>query len=138
MERMPTFEPRPLWISLAVIGFLALLSGGYLAFLSAAGVPESGNKTTQDSVTVLQGKYICLPREDGVKEKECTPGLEVGADLYALDLAKVIESGASTGIVNGSNIIVGGIIVPMDEISSDQWKKYYLKGIIAVEEIAKQ
>ncbi len=133
---MPTFEPRPLWISLAVISLLVVLSGGYLAFLSVRGVPMTPQ--VESTAIVLEGKYICLPREDGVKEKECTPGLEVGADLYALDLAKVIESGASTGIVNGTNIIVGGIVVPMDEISSDQWKKYYLKGIMAVEEIAKQ
>lgn len=137
---MPPFEPRPLWISFAVIGVLVLFSGGYLAYLSIVGVPEFRNVLTAEekAAIVLEGKYICLPREDGVKEKGCTPGLEAGADLYALDLAKVIESGMSASLTNGTMIIVGGILVPIEEISSDQWKEYYIKGIMAVEEIARQ
>lgn len=136
---MPTFEPRPLWISFAVIAALAVLSGGYLAYLSLAGVPEQPKPDAAlAKASLLEGKYICLPREDGVKEKGCVPGLEVGADLYALDLAKVIESGMSASLTNGTMIIVGGILVPIEEISSDQWKEYYIKGIMAVEEIARQ
>jgi hypothetical protein len=34
-------------------------------------------------------------------------------------------------------IIAGGIIVPIEEISSEQWNNYPVKGIMRVEEIGR-
>ena len=81
---------------------------------------------------------MCLPHTDGSKAKECTPGLKVGEEYYALDMAAVIESGSKLTLTNGMKILAGGVVVPIEEISSDQWQNYPVKGIMKVEEVARQ
>lgn len=139
---MPTFkENRALWIALVLILVLIVLSGGYLAYLQKSGVPQPvAQESAQESgSTLLTGTYICLQRTDEVKTKECTPGIKTTTgDYYALDMAQVIASGVSTKLTNNTKIIAGGTIVLIEAISTDQWKHYPIKGIMAVEEIAKQ
>jgi hypothetical protein len=144
MNPMPTFkENRALWTALAVILVLIVFSGGYLAYLQKSGVPPQPvvqEETAQENGSmVLTGTYICLPRTDEVKTKECTPGIKTTTgDYYALDMAKVIQGGVSTKFTNNTKIIAGGTVVAIEAISSDQWKHYPIKGIMAVEEVAKQ
>ncbi|OGG60766.1 hypothetical protein A2765_01475 [Candidatus Kaiserbacteria bacterium RIFCSPHIGHO2_01_FULL_56_24] len=139
---MPTFtENRVLWIALLVILALIIFSGGYLAYLQKSGIPQPvAQDTSPDTgAVVLSGTYVCLPHTDGSKTKECTPGIKTDAgEYYALDMAKIIAGGTSAKLANNTKIIAGGTIVPIEEISTDQWKAYPVKGIMAVEEVAKQ
>lgn len=137
---MPSYqENKGLWILLIVFIVLAVLAGGYLVLLSAQGVPEVvvEEKTTQEA-QILEGTYVCLPRSDGKKTTECTPGIKVENDYYALDLARLAGAGVTTNFTNGTQILAAGIIVPAEELSTDQWDVYSIKGIMAVEEVAKQ
>lgn len=136
---MPSFqENRGLWILLMVVVSLAILAGGYLLVLSAQGAPELVIEEPQArEAQILEGTYVCLPRTDGNKTTECTPGLKVGNDYYALDLAILAGAGVTTNFTNGTNILAAGVIVPIEEISSEQWDVYSVKGIMAVEEVAR-
>lgn len=140
MVSMPSYQDsKKLWVLLIVFIALAILAGGYLLLLSAQGVPDVvvQEKPTQEA-QILEGTYVCLPRVDGKKTTECTPGLKVGEEYYALDLARLTGAGVTTNFTNGTNIVAAGVVVAAEAISSDQWKVYPIKGIMAVEEVAKQ
>jgi hypothetical protein len=125
---MALFEQnRTLWIVFYVFVALALFAGIYLAVLSAQSAPQrvvENKPSTEGQATVLEGTYVCLPRTDNSKASECTPGLKVGEDYYALDLALLLGSGTVTNFSNGTKILAAGEIVPVEEISSDQWDIY--------------
>lgn len=141
---MPTLfkENKVLSSIFIAIVVLAVLAGGYLWYLQASGVPDepaAQNTPTETSkAVILEGMYVCLPHTDGTKAKECTPGIRVeNKDYYALDMAIIVESGTSLKLTNGMKILAGGVIVPIEEISTDQWQKYPIRGIMSVEEVAK-
>jgi len=139
---MQTFKENKVLSSIFIaIVVLAVLAGGYLGYLQASGVPEPAGQNTPaetSKAVILEGTYVCLPHTDGTKAKECTPGIQVeNKDYYALDMAIIVESGTSPKLTNGMKILAGGIIVPIEEISTDQWQKYPIKGIMQVEEVAK-
>ena len=140
---MPTFQiPRGLLILLIVIIALVVLSGGYLAFLSTQGAPKSSPTNppleTKEAV-ILEGTYVCLPNSDNSKTKECTPGLRKDDGEYvALDLGIVIGAGGDPKLTNGTKISAGGVLVPIEEVTGDQWDKYPVKDVMQVEEIAQQ
>ncbi len=132
-------ENRGLWILLCALLLAIFLIGGYLMYVSYAGIPVSGADDQQEQAVVLRGVYSCLPHADGTKPKECTPGIKTDSGEYtALDMGLVIESGGNIKLTDGTRILAGGVVVPIEEISSDQWKPYPIKGIMRVEEIAKQ
>lgn len=135
---MPSFrENRRLWVIFIIFLTLAVLAGGYLAYLSRQGVPETVAEPTAEA-TILDGTYVCLPRADAAKTKECTPGVKVGDDYYALDLARLLEAGETTNFSNGTKILAAGAITPIEEVSDEQWKTYRVKGVMRVEEVARK
>jgi hypothetical protein len=85
-------------------------------------------------VRTVTGTRICLSHKDtsGPQTMECAFGL-AGDDgqNYALDLASVAEMEASlTGRVE-----VTGMFVPSALLSSDQWMRYDMTGIVSAESI---
>ncbi len=135
---METFrEHRALWIILIAIIGIALIIVGYLTFLSND-IPNNSPPVDQNPATILQGNYVCLPLANGTKAPDCKPAIKVGEEYYALDLATVREGGATTTFTQNTPILAAGNVTPIEAISSDEWKKYRVKGIMKVDEIAKQ
>ena len=90
--------------------------------------------TTGTSTVTLRGEYVCLPHRDtsGPQTLECALGLKADNGLYyALDTSRV----ASSSVIatnTGTRLVVEGVIVPIETISSDWWQKYAIRGIIQV------
>lgn len=92
--------------------------------------PASGNQET----VALEGKFVCLPHRDtsGPQTLECAFGVETDdKTYYALDLSGIgYES--SVAAQSAKRMKVEGLLVPIEAISSNQWQKYNIKGIMRV------
>jgi hypothetical protein len=124
-------------ISFVVIVALIASGAGYLLFLQIQGVPESATRPDSNE-QIFEGIYMCLPHTDGTKPKECRPGIEVANDYYALDMGPLIEAGVLPQLSTGARILVGGEIVAVETLSSDEWQKYPIKGLMRVKELSKR
>lgn len=137
---MPAYRQHPqLVVLLAVILALAVLAGGLLLVFQVLGAPETTvTPPPASNSAVLEGTYICLPRSDGMKAVECTPGIKTDdGTLYALDLGPLIGMGGDPQLKNGEKIAAGGEMVRIDELSTDQWDSYSVTELMRVEEIAR-
>jgi len=125
------FEPKYKGV-LAFIAVIFLLFGmGYLITSSPKSNP--GDDGSLNEVT-LDGKTICLPHKDtsGPQTLECAFGIKtLEGDNYALDLS-ALSPEDQLEINTGEEIQVIGVVVPIEEISSDVWQKYDVKGIMKV------
>ena len=96
-------------------------------------------KVAPNATTTLTGEYVCLPHRNtkGPITLECALGIKTGGGVhYALDTSSIgFEEIGS--IPTGSKIRITGNIVSIEEISSDQWKKYDIKGIMKVISMAR-
>lgn len=107
---------------------------GFL-FLRPATAPEPA-VPNQPSVTVsheviLEGKIICLPHRDtsGPQTMECAYGIQASdGSNYSLDTQK-IDSSNPPMYNTEDRVRATGLITPIEALSSDQWKKYDIKGI---------
>lgn len=126
-----------LGVVLVVIVVVMASLGGYLWYVESRGIPTQHIASEKTQASILEGTYVCLQRTDGKRTTECTPGIKVKEDQYALDLAYVVGGEKSISLSNGMKILVGGVIVPVEEVSTDQWDRYSIKGIMRVEEVAK-
>lgn len=128
-------------VFLIVIVALAVLAGGYLLVLQVMGAPEQTGATEQPKegqVVILEGTYVCLPRTDKAQTKECSPGLRKEDGTYiALDLGEVIGAGGNANLNNGAKITVGGEIVSIEDLSTDQWDVYDTTELMRVFELAR-
>lgn len=82
----------------------------------------------------LTGLYICLPHKDtsGPQTMECALGMKADdGTFYALDTSNV-PTNVSTLIATNVQIKVEGMLIPIEQISTNQWDKYGIKGIIQV------
>jgi hypothetical protein len=90
--------------------------------------------------TVFTGEYECMPHKDagGPVTLECGFGIKLtDGTHYAIDTSE-IKSGKIIDIPTGAKIKITGLMVPIQAISSNQWQKYDIKGIIRASELAKQ
>ena len=79
----------------------------------------------------LHGTYICLPHKDtkGPQTMECAFGIQADDGYnYALSMGD-----HASQFQSGGSVTVKGLVVPLEAISSDQWYKYDIKGIMQVE-----
>ncbi len=111
--------------------------GGYLWHVEQQGIPTPEVEAPK-GLAIMEGTYACLQRLDGTTTRDCIPSIKMGGEFYALDLAQAIEAGAELGLRVGEKITVGGIFVPIEEISSDQWSVYFLQGLMKVEEVSRE
>lgn len=87
----------------------------------------------------LAGSYVCLPHKDtsGPQTDECAIGIHTDqGEYHALDFRALSLPALSTLMV-GDKIRVEGTLVPIEQISSDQWQKYLIKGIMHVTNLVK-
>lgn len=96
---------------------------------------SKGSSTTVPQTVVMVGTYLCLPHKnsEGPQTLECALGLKADDGLYyALDLSAFTGLAQDVGVGTGTRVRVGGILVPIEQISSDQWNNYPIRGIIRV------
>jgi|GEM_PF-6926586 len=136
---IPLYHEHPkLVVLLIVIVALGILAGGSLLFLQVQGPPDLTVAPSANDAVVLEGTYVCLPRIDDKKAAECTPGLMTAeGTLYALDLGPVIGAGGDPQLKNGEQIAAGGLVLRIEDISTDQWDLYPVNEIMRVEEVAR-
>jgi hypothetical protein len=84
--------------------------------------------------TTLSGTYECLPHAGNgdFHTMECAFGIKAENGFhYALDLSS-IEAGLANTEMNAP-IKVTGTLVPIEQISTDKWQSYDIKGIMKVD-----
>ena len=118
--------------SVEVRGTFAPADGGTYQSIGVIEVTSVGpaGVSKQES---LSGTYRCLPHADGsaLATNECAYGIETAAgDMYALDLRLV--SNSVPQIAAGDTFSAQGIVVPADQLNTDAWQKYPIKGIFSV------
>lgn len=83
--------------------------------------------------TSLTGEYLCLPHTDttGPQTEECAAGLKTddGA-YYAIDFGLMSQTIPS--LKSGDRISAEGVLTPIEQLSSDHWQKYPIKGIFSI------
>lgn len=133
-------------IGLAIIGivvFLLAWSNGAFNNMPAARTNANTNVVTSTGAVVpaqatLTGQYGCLDHKDksGPQTMECAIGLKTAdGKAYALDLSALPLSQATSA--TGTTITVTGLLTPIEMISSAQWQKYDVQGIMKVETLTK-
>ncbi len=99
---------------------------------------EKGPYTSNTSTSV-DGTFSCLPHKDtsGPVTLECAYGIktEIGRH-YALDTSLLSQTAMAT-LESGSKVQVTGTMVPVEALSSNQWAKYDIIGIIQVTKVQK-
>lgn len=93
---------------------------------------NDGNTVTPYRAT-LSGEYVCLPHADqsGPQTLECAFGIKTDSgEYYVVDFN--LASGEIPDINVGERFSASGIITPIENLSSDQWKKYAIEGILSV------
>ena len=87
--------------------------------------------------TTLAGVATCLPHRDteGPQTLECALGLRTDDGIYyALDLAALPDEERILASGN-ARIEVTGMLVPIELLSSDQWMRYDVAGIVRAERV---
>ncbi len=82
----------------------------------------------------LQGHFTCLPHKNtgGPVTMECAFGLETDdGKYYALD-ATAVSPSPLADMTTGKQVSITGLLVPADQLNTDQWQKYDIVGIMQV------
>lgn len=118
---------RTIWIIAAII-IIGVLIFAWSWKSSRDITPPAGGETAPQ-VTVTGG-YVCLPHKDmsGPQTMECALGLHGSSGLYyALDFKT-----PPTTLKTGDRISVTGTFTPVANLSTNQWQKYPIEGILSV------
>ncbi len=101
-----------------------------------SGIEKGAYSEIPHSITVV-GFFECLPHKDmtGPQTEECTLGLAVDQSdgHFALDLSLVPD--IAINFQTGVKVKVTGTMVPANQLSSNQWQKYPIDGIIQVKTV---
>jgi hypothetical protein len=95
----------------------------------------SANEDITQGEINLEGVTTCLPHKDttGPQTLECAFGLQTDSGAnYALDLSAFSPDSMSAISTTNNRIRVSGIFVPVEVLSSMEWHKYDIEGIIRV------
>ncbi len=96
-----------------------------------APIVEGEEDVVSRTITVT-GRFTCLPHKntDGPQTLECAAGLAADdGENYALDLSAV------TYPADVTNARVTGYFTPVEALSSNQWWRYDMRGIIMVQSV---
>ncbi len=121
-------------ITIIIILVLAVLAGFY--FLNRNKPVENISYTPYRGT--LTGIQTCLPHKDtsGPQTLECAIGMKTDAgDYYSIDFS--LMSQIPPEIQSGQRFSANGLITPIENLSSDQWQKYNVKGIFSVTDSVK-
>lgn len=129
---------KKLFIVIGVI--LILLAGGFYTFNN-----HIYNEKQQDAGlalapydATLTGEYVCLPHKDtsGPQTDECAFGIKTDAsEYYALDFNMIPEG--HEDFQSGTKFSASGTITPIENLSTDHWRRYDIEGIFTVTDYVK-
>jgi hypothetical protein len=84
----------------------------------------------------VTGEFACLPYSDNsAKNEDCTLGVKEDGNYYAIDISTI--SLAVTDLKANDKIVVTGNFLPASQITSEEWKKYKIAGLINVEALTR-
>lgn len=86
----------------------------------------------------IMGTTTCLPHHDttGPTTMECAFGLKAeSGEYYALDTQDLAAVSVAAAQTTESPVIVTGDVTPIEALSTDQWQKYNIVGVIRVSSI---
>lgn len=95
--------------------------------------PATPTPTPTSTTTTILGTFTCLPHAGNpeVITLECAFGLKAATgEHYALDWAD--NARFNMDLPMDRQFLVTGLLTPIEAISTDQWSKYDIKGIIKV------
>lgn len=95
----------------------------------------SVNPNESPKEMTIEGEYVCLPHKDtsGPQTMECAFGMKLSDGSYiAIDLSGV---SGDTNYPMQSKLKVTGLYVPIEQISSNTWQVYPIKGILKVTKV---
>jgi heat shock protein HslJ len=80
----------------------------------------------------LSGVYLCMPVREGMQDQgDCASGIQTGeGTYYAIDFG--LMSQGVPQIVEGDRIQASGIVTPIENLSTDYWRRYPAVGIFSV------
>lgn len=127
-----------------IILIVLIIAGGVIVFVNYSSSPKTLEKTIPTLVptkepmdipkqTSLEGEVVCLPHKDtsGPQTLECAIGLKAkDGNYYALDSGNTTPPPYNTG----DKIRANGLITPIEQLSSDHWQKYNVKGIFSIKD----
>ncbi len=93
----------------------------------------SNSQSYEPYSATIRGMYICLPhvQKDGPQTMECALGLKaLDGKYYSLDFSS--SSSSPMSLVTNINLSITGTVTPVERLSTNQWKKYPIVGIISV------
>jgi len=82
----------------------------------------------------LSGEFLCLPHIDtaGPQTEECAFGLKTDDGIYyAIDFGAMSQT-VPAELKSGVRISASGVMVPIEQLSTDHWQRYPIKGIFSV------
>ncbi len=86
----------------------------------------------------LSGTFVCLPHKDTTdpQTEECTFGLKAAdGKYYAIDFN--LASQTAPEFKTGEKFTGSGLLVPVEQLSSNHWQKYNMVGIFSVTDFKK-
>ncbi len=103
-------------------------------------IDESSFVNTPPQRATLEGTYVCLPHRNtsGPQTLECAFGIKATDNHhYALDTNTLQPRDVLEKIQVNDTIKVSGLLVPVQQLSSDHWQRYNIRGIMSVTELEK-
>ena len=95
---------------------------------------EKGARSRLPERVSIIGYWECLPHRDqsGPQTMECAFGIAPeGADDHHLGVHTMLMSSHPVDFPTGTKVRVEGVLTPMEMLSSDQWQKYDIDGIVS-------
>ena len=81
----------------------------------------------------MEGEVVCLPlkEKNTIQDSDCPYGIKTqDNEYYALDTGLMSSTPQVYAI--GDKIKANGVITPIENLSTDHWQKYNVKGIFSV------
>jgi len=89
------------------------------------------------TTTTLSGRLACLPNKNtsGPITLECAYGLRLAnGTYYAIDTTDIAPDEIFR-FSTGTQVTVVGVVTPIEELSTNSWSKYDIKGVILATDI---
>jgi hypothetical protein len=123
-------------IALLVIFVLAYLSFSSNGTGSINRISPAPSDVPQE--VSLRGEFVCLPLKDTTSPQttDCVLGVRTDNNVYyAIDATGEGARNMLLSLQTGLKIQIDGVLVPIEQISSSQWQKYDIGGIVSTENI---
>lgn len=117
---------------------IVVIIGGFAFLGSLLPTPSTGVSILPERVSVV-GYWECLPHRNatGPQTKECMLGLALDQSDGHLALDLSLMSSYAVDLSVGTKVRVEGIFIPANQLSTNQWDKYDIDGVLSATAIKK-